>query len=37
MHDGWCGELIQRTTSLKLTRPSGYYIFDPFAFPTVGE
>jgi len=37
MHDGWCGKLIQQAAGLKLARPSGYYILDPFAFPTVGE
>src|ERR1700693_1279894 len=37
MHDGWRRELIQYTASLKLTRPSGDYVVDPFAFPTVGE
>ena len=37
MHDGWCVELIQRAASLKLARPSGYHVLNPFAFPPVSE
>jgi hypothetical protein len=37
MHDGWCGELIHRTASLKLARPGVYYVLNPFAFPPVSE
>jgi hypothetical protein len=37
MHDGWCKELIPHAASLKLARPSGYYVPDPLALPSVGE
>jgi hypothetical protein len=37
MHDCWRGKLIPHPASLKLGSPSGQYIPDPFAIPSVGE
>ncbi len=37
MHDGWCGKLIQRVTSLKPATTSGDHVSDPLAISPIGK